>query len=133
MTTATHYWDILQVILSTGRREARLWERVFYDKDELIPGCDAMALRRFSLPEAALPELIPVRCSALEFEFCVRPPGGRSPGQHYALHLDECPETEVAVQGEGGIFGLSLRLIDADEPFDFEELDEQDGRYDAWA
>lgn len=132
MTTATHYWDILQVILSTGR-EARLWERVFYDRDELIPGCDAMALRRFSLPEADMPKLIPVRCSALEFEFCVRLPGGHVPGESHTLHLDECPETEVAVQGAGEIFGLSLRLIDADEPFDFEELDEQDGRYDAWA
>lgn len=132
MTTTTHRWDILQVILSTGR-EAHLQEKVFYDKDELIPGCDAIAMRRFSLPEAAMPELIPVRCSALEFEFCVRLPGGHVPGESHTLHLDECPEREITGGYAENDIVLSLRLIDADDPYDFEELDEQDGRYDAWA
>ena len=110
MTTTTHRWDILQVILSTGR-EAHLQEKVFYDKDELIP----------------------VRCSALEFEFCVRLPGGHVPGESHTLHLDECPERVITGGYAENDIVLSLRLIDADDPYDFEKLDEQDGRYDAWA
>lgn len=129
---ARHLWDTLQLTLSTDF-EGNGCVRVMYDKSELVPGCSVLRERRFNRDAFSFPEVVVVEATDLEFEFRIYYEGEEEFGQQFRLHLDDSPEIEILIGTEQQQAKLGLRLVDFDDPLDFDDEQDDDGRFDAWA
>ena len=69
MTTdmARHYWDTLQLTISTDPQRVA-YVRIMYDKGELEPGYNIMRERRFNRDAISFPEIVVVESTELEIE-----------------------------------------------------------------
>lgn len=129
---ATSLWDTLQLTLSTDE-EGEGCVKVMYDRDELVPGCNLMRLRRFHCEAVDCPEVVVISSTDLELEVQVYYEGEEDFGRIFTLHFEKNPEIEIKIgtAERTAWLGLSLEcFLDSFDPDD--EMDD-DGRYDAWA
>ena len=126
-----HAWDMLQLTLSTDIKGGG-FVRVMYDRDEISIGYNLLRERRLNRDAIDLPEVIVLKCSALELGLAVYYGGGKERSQECVLHLNENPEFEIKIGSSKKIATLGFRLVDFDSS-DCDDVYDVDGRYDAWA
>ena len=123
---ATYFWDTLQLTLSADE-EGFESVKVMYDKDELRPGYNLMRGRRLNRKIADLPKMIARQCTDFEFTFDVFYKNSKNIKESFTLHFEERPQIKIIIGNTKRPINLELHLVD------FNEENDDDGRYDAWA